>query len=110
MTMSTTAPTQALPDHPLVKCLPHVEAEDLVGDLIQPGNRLFGIVWINRERVSGAPCFFGTRVPIKTLFDCLLAGQTLDEFLDDFEGVSREQAETVLELASSRFLAELPAP
>ncbi len=82
--------------------------EHLVGDLIQPGHPLFGLVWINRERVSGAPCFYGTRVPIKTLFDALAAGETLGQFLDDFEGVTREQAEAVLELTGSHLLSDLP--
>jgi uncharacterized protein (DUF433 family) len=42
--------------------------------------------------MSGAPCFYGTRVPVKTLFDYLEGGQTLDDFLDGFPGGSREQA------------------
>jgi uncharacterized protein (DUF433 family) len=87
-----------------------VGSEDLVGDLIQPGDPLFGVIWINRERVSGAPCFYASRVPIKTLFDCFAAGQTLDEFLDDFEGVTREQALAALDLAASGLLDRLPKP
>jgi hypothetical protein len=51
-----------------------VAPEFLEGDRIQPGHPLFGIIWINPKRVSGAPCFYGTRVPVKTLFDCLAAG------------------------------------
>jgi hypothetical protein len=54
----------------------------LDGDKIQAGHPLFGIIWVNRKRVSGTPCFFGTRVPVKTLFDCLAAGETLEQFLD----------------------------
>ena len=97
-------------DHPLIKKVAPVAPEHLVGDLVQSGHRLFGLVWINPERVSGAPCFYGTRVPIKTLFDSLAAGQTLEEFLDDFEGVSREQAEALLQLAGSHLLEDLPKP
>lgn len=97
-------------ERPVIKNIVSVARENLVGDLIQSDHPLFGLVWINRERVSGAPCFYGTRVPIKTLFDSLAAGQTLEEFLDDFEGVSREQAEALLELAGSHFLADLPKP
>ena|SRR5690349_7879475 len=97
-------------DRPLIKKVTPVAPEHLVGDLIQSGHPLFGLVWINPERVSGAPCFYGTRVPIKTLFDSLAAGQTLDEFLEDFEGVSREQAEALLELAGSHLLEDLPKP
>ena len=80
----------------------------MAGVVIQIGHPLFGLIWINRERVSGTPCFFGTRVPIKSLFDCLAAGETMEQFLDDFEGVDREQAEAVLTLAVSKLLNELP--
>src|ERR1043166_2213976 len=99
-----------LAERPFIKKVTPVAQENLVGDLIQPGNVLFGLVWIKRDRVSGAPCFYGTRVPIKTLFDSLAAGQTLEQFLDDFEGVSREQTEALLELAGSPLLDDLPKP
>ncbi len=42
--------------------------------------------------LGGTPVFVGTRVPVKTLYDYLEAGDSLDEFLNDFPGVSREQA------------------
>ena len=93
-----------------IKNVSPVASEHLVGDLVQRGHPLFGLVWINRDRVSGAPCFYGTRVPVKTLFDSLAAGETLEQFLDDFEGVSREQAEALLELAGSHLLDDLPKP
>ena len=95
-------------ERPLIKNITPVASEHLVGDLIQPGHPLFGLVWINRDRVSGAPCFYATRVPLKALFDSLAAGQTLEQFLEDFEGVSREQAEATLELAGSHLLDDLP--
>lgn len=79
----------------------------LEGDRIQPGHPLFGVVWINPKRVSGVPCFYGTRVPLKNLFDSIAAGESLEEFLDGFEGVSREQAVAVLELAGSDLLSDL---
>ena len=88
----------------------HIEPIDpklLEGDKIQPGHPLFGIVWINPRRVSGAPCFYGTRVPLKNLFDSIAAGETLDEFLDGFEGVSREQALAILSLAGADLLSDL---
>jgi uncharacterized protein (DUF433 family) len=47
--------------------------------------------------MSGTPCFVGTRVPVKSLFDYLEAGDSLDEFLDQFPTVSREAAMHVLE-------------
>lgn len=83
--------------------------ELLKGDKIQPGHPLFGIIWINPERVSGTPCFYATRVPVKALFDYLGVGDTLEEFLDDFEGVDREQALAVLDLASKDLLSDLEA-
>ena len=92
---------------PKLKEIRPVEPRHLEGDKIQPGHLLFGLIWINRARVSGAPCFYASRVPIKTLFDCFAAGLTLEEFLDDFEGVSREQALGVLELAWNGLLTEL---
>src|SRR5277367_4870643 len=87
-----------------------LDSELLAGDLIQPGHPLFGIVWINRERLSGAACFYGTRVPLQNLFDYLEGGEPLDDFLEGFPGVTREQAVAVLELAHNGLLAELPKP
>lgn len=52
------------------------------------------------DRVSGAWVFRGTRVPVKALFENLESGARLEEFLDWFPGVSREQAEAVLEHAA----------
>ncbi len=56
---------------------------------------------INRdpEILGGTPVFTGTRVPIKAIFDYIEAGDDLDEFLDDFPSVKREQALGLLELA-----------
>jgi uncharacterized protein (DUF433 family) len=51
--------------------------------------------------LGGTPVFRGTRVPVRTLVDYLEAGQPLDEFLEDFPTVRREQAVGVLELAAS---------
>lgn len=51
-------------------------------------------------KVSGAWVFTGTRVPVQALFENLEDGARLDDFLEWFPGVSREQAEAVLEHAS----------
>ncbi len=48
-------------------------------------------------RVSGAWVFRGTRVPVAALFENLESGARVEEFLEWFPGVSREQADTVLE-------------
>jgi uncharacterized protein (DUF433 family) len=51
------------------------------------------------EIMGGIAVFTGTRVPAQTLFDYLTDGNTLDEFLDNFPSVTREQAVTLLDLA-----------
>jgi uncharacterized protein (DUF433 family) len=80
-----------------------VRPEDLEGDAIRPGDALFGVVWINTARMSGAPCFFGTRVPVRNLYDYLKAGRTVNEFLLDFPGVTLRQVEAVLSRAFEFF-------
>lgn len=57
------------------------------------------IVERSDEVLGGTPVFAGTRVPVQTLFDYLESGQRLDDFLDDFPTVRRDQATTALELA-----------
>src|SRR5215469_17498010 len=63
------------------------------------------IVWVDPERMSGQPCFKGTRVPIQTLIDHIEGDSTLEEFLVDFPSVSREQAIRFIELAKDHLLA-----
>jgi uncharacterized protein (DUF433 family) len=57
------------------------------------------IVHCDPEILGGKPVFVGTRVPLKSLYEYLEAGDSLDEFLDSFPSVSREQAIAALELA-----------
>ena len=57
------------------------------------------------EILSGEPVFRGTRVPFQTLLDYLEGGETLDEFLEQFPGVSRENAIAALEEAKALVLA-----
>jgi len=64
------------------------------------------VVNIDPERMSGAPCFTGTRVPIAHLFEYLESGETLDEFLEQFPTVSREQALAALELSKESLLSQ----
>jgi uncharacterized protein (DUF433 family) len=61
------------------------------------------------EKVSGAWVFKGTRVPVHALFDNLEDGASIDDFLEWFPGVTRNQVEAVLEHASAGLLVELPA-
>jgi len=53
------------------------------------------------DKVSGAWVFRGTRVPVKALFENLEDGATVDQFLEWFPGVTREQALAVLEFAEA---------
>ncbi len=57
------------------------------------------------QRMSGTPCFAGSRVPVKTLFDYLEAGDSLETFLDQFPSVSRSTAIAVLEESQQALLA-----
>ncbi len=63
------------------------------------------IVVVDPEIMSGTPCFAGTRVPVRSLLDYLEGGDTLDEFLEQFPTVSRQQAIAFLEQASKELLA-----
>ncbi|MDZ8258119.1 DUF433 domain-containing protein [Nostoc sp. ChiQUE01b] len=63
------------------------------------------VVHSDPDILAGTPVFIGTRVPIKTLLDYLEAGDSLDEFLDHFPSVSREQAIATLELAKEMLTA-----
>ncbi len=58
------------------------------------------IINVDEEILGGQPVFRGTRVPVESLFDHLEAGVPLDEFLDDFPTVSKEQAVALLDVAN----------
>jgi uncharacterized protein (DUF433 family) len=60
----------------------------------------------SEDILGGTPVFAGTRVPVRTLFDYLEGGDTLDEFLEDFPAVSREHAVKVLEKVKESLLAQ----
>ena len=55
--------------------------------------------------MSGAPVFAGTRVPIQALIDCLEAGDSINDFLEGFPTISREQVAAFLEEAKQRMVA-----
>ena len=61
------------------------------------------------EVMSGALCFAGTRVPVKSLFDYLEGSSSLEDFLQDFPSVSRQRAVAVLEMARQQLAADAPA-
>ena len=74
----------------------------------------FGVIAMQKERVinrdpdilGGTPVFAGTRVPVQTLIDYLTGGESLDDFLEGFPSVSREQAESFLQIALKSALEE----
>ena len=63
------------------------------------------VVKIDPEIMSGVPCFAGTRVPIQNLIDYLEGGDSIDDFLEGFPTVSREQVIAFLEEAKERVLS-----
>jgi uncharacterized protein (DUF433 family) len=64
------------------------------------------VVHSDAEILGGTPVFVGTRVPVRTLFDYLEGGDTLDEFLRQFPSVRREQAIAALDLARESLLVD----
>jgi uncharacterized protein (DUF433 family) len=58
--------------------------------------------------MGGTPVFCGTRVPVATLLDYLEAGETIDDFLEGFPAVTREQVIAFLEEAKGRLLESIP--
>jgi uncharacterized protein (DUF433 family) len=61
------------------------------------------LITTDNDILGGQTVFKGTRVPVESLFDHLEAGVSLDEFLDDFPTVSKEQAVALLDLANKLF-------
>ncbi|MGH7230541.1 MAG: DUF433 domain-containing protein [Nitrospiraceae bacterium] len=59
------------------------------------------VISCNPDVMGGTPVFYGTRVPLQTLFDYLEAGESIDDFLEGFPSVTREQVIAFLEEASS---------
>ena len=72
------------------------------GELIMSDHR--NLIEIDPEKLGGTPVFCGTRVPVRNLFDCLEGGESLNEFLDQFPSVTREQALAVLAESKERLL------
>jgi uncharacterized protein (DUF433 family) len=62
------------------------------------------VVSMDPEVMGGAPVFFGTRVPVQTLLDYLEAGESIDQFLEGFPSVTREQIVSFLEQAKDRLV------
>ena len=65
------------------------------------------IIHSDPEILGGTPVFVGTRVPVRILLDYLEGGEPLEEFLDNYPSVSREQAIAFLEEAGKAALAQI---
>ncbi len=70
---------------------------------------LSGVTHRHPEILGGTPVFVGTRVPVRSLFDYLAGGDSLEEFLHQFPSVKREQTIAVLDAAFERVTADAPA-
>ena len=64
------------------------------------------VITSSPQVMGGTPVFANTRIPVQTLFDYLEAGDTINEFLEGFPTVSREQVIAFLEEAKTRMLTE----
>ena len=73
-----------------------LEVEKFDIKLCVMGNR---VINIDPEILGGTQVFYGTRVPIENLFNYLKTGESIDNFLDDFSGVQREQVIKLLEMS-----------
>lgn len=62
------------------------------------------LVWVDADRLSGTPCFKGTRVPVQALIDHIEGNSTLEDFLAGFPSVTRAQAIQFIELAKDSLL------
>ncbi len=63
------------------------------------------VIHCDPEILGGTPVFIGTRVPAQNFIDYLEGGHSIDEFLDDFPSVTREQAIAALEIARAALVA-----
>lgn len=63
---------------------------------------------VDPQRMSGTPCFVGSRVPIKHLWDYLENGENIEDFLEGFEPITREHVVAVLHIAYKKLLEGLP--
>ena len=66
---------------------------------------LRNVVSVSPDVMSGTPVFPRTRVPVKNLLDYLAAGDSLDEFLEQFPTVTRQQAVALIEVAEELLLS-----
>jgi uncharacterized protein (DUF433 family) len=70
-------------------------------------SRHSSVISVSPEIMSGTPVFTGTRVPVQTLLDYLKAGDSIDDFLDGFPTVTRNQVITFLEEAGKQLIGHV---
>ncbi|MFN0121069.1 MAG: DUF433 domain-containing protein [Blastocatellia bacterium] len=87
--------------------MPATDTADL--ELVSPSDPRAAFLSINPQRLGGMPVFRGTRVPVSYLFEYLAKGKTLESFLDDFDGVPREEAVAALRMGFEKMMEGLPA-
>ena len=66
--------------------------------------KLKAVIHSDTDILGGTPVFVGTRVPVQSLFDHLEAGDSIDDFLEGFPSVRREQVIAVLEASRKEIL------
>lgn len=69
-------------------------------DQTDPASPWYPYVWVDPDRMGGQPCFRGTRLPVKILFEYLSDGQTVEQFIEAFDGVPRDMVVGVLEVSA----------
>ena len=67
------------------------------------------VITVSKEIMGGTPVFSGTRVPIQTLIDYLVAGDSIDDFLEGFPTVNREQIIAFLQEAERKVIKDFRA-
>ncbi len=73
-------------------------------ELTDPLSPWYPYVWVDAERLGGEPCFRGTRLPVRLLFEYLMNGRTVEQFIDAFDGTPRDKVLGVLQVAEGEML------
>src|SRR5260370_7219717 len=71
---------------------------------VEQKSRLDEAIWVSPQRMSGTPCFRGTRVPVQSLITFLDRGETIDGFTKVYPPITREQVLAVLDFANGQLL------
>ena len=64
------------------------------------------LIWQDKDRMSGAPCIYGTRVRVQDLFDWLAEGGSVDDFLQTYPQIPRERVVAIIKLAEEDLLQD----